>query len=319
MSEPDLRQLDLARRAFLQSCARGIPLLAASSWLLPGRAQAALDLSSDPTQNRSLVFDEPFKEINGRIWNGGPKAWTGPSGFYGRSAFAPLSGAEGFKPYEIVQDPEATDGSALQISAKYIGRPMTIKNYYGNTLPEYQWVSGNLQTGSRSGVVTKGWARGYFEARMKFPAHPLTWPAFWLLNRNGITEQKRSIEIDIVEHKGFEPQLYGAYLHEWGQPDEHHEGTGVPTPVDMTKGYYRYGILIEDGKCIPYFERKPIVNPRTGQVNIWNIARTAEMERDGDVFWPLLTLALRADVPYPNLTEEQKLTHMRVDYARVYA
>ena len=307
------------RRDFLRTCARGLPLLATSSVLQVGRSEAAFNPSADPTQGRALVFDEPFLEINGRLWNGGPKATNGPSGFFGRSAFAPLSGAEGFKPYAIIKDTDATDGSALQISAKYIGRNMTIKNYYGNTKPDYQWVSGNLQMGSSNGVISKGWARGYFEARMKFPAHPLTQPVFWLLNRNSILNQKRSIEVDIIEHKGFEPQLYGAYLHEWGQPDEHSEGTGVPTPVDMSKGYYRYGVLIEDGKCIPYFERKPIINPQTQQLNVWTMTRAAELQRDGDVFWPLLTLAMLTDGPPLQLTEEQKLTHMRVDYFRVYA
>ncbi|SEP33109.1 Glycosyl hydrolases family 16 [Methylobacterium sp. UNC300MFChir4.1] len=307
------------RRDLLKSCFRDLPICAAASLLPTSRSSAAIDASVDPTQGRTLVFDEPFAEINGRIWNGGPKATTGPSGFYGRSAFAPLAGAEGFKPYEIVADAEATGGTALQISAKYIGRKMSVVNYYGNNTSDYQWISGNLQTGSRSGVVSVGWRQGYLEARMRFPRHPLTWPAFWLLNREGITNAKRSIEVDIVEHKGFEPKLYGAYLHEWGQPGEHNEGTGVPTPVDMTEQYCRYGVLIQDGQCIPYFERKPIINPKTNQLNIWTLTRASEMEQAGDVFWPLLTLALRTDVPAPQLTEAQKLTHMRVDYFRVYA
>ncbi|MEE7494131.1 1,3-beta-glucanase [Methylobacterium oryzae] len=309
---------DCGRRDIVKFGLRGLPLWTMASLMRVGRADAAIDAAVDPTQGRALVFDEPFKEINGRIWNGGPKATTGPSGFYGRSAFAPLSGAEGFKPYEIIEDPDATGGTALQISAKYIGRKMSVTNYYGNSEPDYQWISGNLQAGSRSGVVSIGWAQGYFEARMKFPRHPLTWPAFWLLNRDGITDTKRSIEVDIVEQKGFEPKLYGAYLHEWGQPDEHNEGSGVPTPVDMTQQYCRYGVLIRDGTCIPYFERRPIINPATNRINIWTLTRASEMERTGDVFWPLLTLALRTDVQAPQLTEAQKLVHMQVDYVRVY-
>ncbi|MGU3541631.1 glycoside hydrolase family 16 protein [Methylobacterium sp. A52T] len=310
---------DWARRDFLKIGLRALPVWTTASLIGIGRAGAAADVTADPTQGRTLVFDEPFKEINGRIWNGGPKATTGPSGYYGRSAFAPLSGAEGFKPYEIIEDAEATGGTALQISAKYIGRKMSVVNYYGNDTSDYQWISGNLQAGSRSGVVSIGWARGYFEARMKFPRHPLTWPAFWLLNRDGISNTKRSIEVDIVEQKGFEPNLYGVYLHEWGQPDEHNEGSGVPTPVDMTQQYCRYGVLIQDGKCIPYFERKPVINPATKQVNIWTLTRASEMAKTGDVFWPLLTLALRTDVQVPQLTEAQKLVHMQVDYFRVYS
>ncbi|KIU29447.1 1,3-beta-glucanase [Methylobacterium radiotolerans] len=309
---------DWARRDILKLGLRELPLWATASLIGIDRASAATDVTADPAEGRTLVFDEPFEEINGRIWNGGPKATIGPSGYYGRSAFAPLSGAEGFKPYEIIEDADATGGTALQISAKYIGRKMAVVNYYGNDTPDYQWISGNLQAGSRSGAVSVGWARGYFEARMKFPRHPLTWPAFWLLNRDGILNTKRSIEVDVVEQKGFEPNLYGVYLHEWGQPGEHHEGSGVPTPVDMTRQYCRYGVLIQDGKCIPYFDRKPVINPATKQVNIWTLTRASEMAATGDVFWPLLTLALRTDVPAPELTEAEKLVHMQVDYFRVY-
>jgi hypothetical protein len=43
------------------------------------------------------------------------------------------------------------------------------------------------------------------------------------------------------------------------------------------------------------------------------------MDSDGDVFWPMLTLALRSDVPFPNpLRPDHRLTHFRIDYFRVY-
>ena len=43
-----------------------------------------------------------------------------------------------------------------------------------------------------------------------------------MLNGRSVLSSKTSIEIDVVEHKGWEPKLYGALLHEWGQPGEHH-------------------------------------------------------------------------------------------------
>jgi hypothetical protein len=187
-------------------------------------------------------------------------------------------------------------------------------------LPEYQWVSGNIQTAKKDGTIKKGWRRGYFEARMLFPKHPLTWPAFWMMNGRSILQPKTSIELDIVEHKGWQPTLYGAYLHEWGQPGEHSEGTGVPTPVDMTRGYYRYGILVDGTRCVPFFERKPIVDTRTGLPADWTITRSSELDADGDVFWPLLTLALRSDVDFPQpLRAEHFRAHMRVDYFQAYS
>jgi hypothetical protein len=140
-----------------------------------------------------------------------------------------------------------------------------------------------------------------------------------LMNGNNILNPETSVELDIVEHKGWEPKLYGSYLHEWGQPNEHNEGIGVATPVDMTEGYYRYGMLV-DAQCTPYFERRIITNPETGLPAVWPLRRSSEMNEQGDVFWPLITLALRTDVPFPNpLSDENRSAHMRVDYFRVYA
>jgi hypothetical protein len=43
------------------------------------------------------------------------------------------------------------------------------------------------------------------------------------------------------------------------------------------------------------------------------------LDANKDVFWPLLTLALRADVPFPNpLREADRQTRLRIDYVRVY-
>ncbi|MFB9948307.1 1,3-beta-glucanase [Rhizobium puerariae] len=283
------------------------------------RSSASME-PADPASGLQLVFEDRFGSLDWSVWNAGPKATTFDTGFYGRAAFARDTGEEGFNPYSIVDDANAGDGKALQIAVKFIGQTMNVPNYYGNTHPEFQWISGNIQTARHDGTVTRGWRRGYFEARMLFPKHPLTWPAFWMMNGRSILFPQTSLEIDVVEHKGFEPTTYGAYLHEWGQPGEHHEGTGVPTPVDMTGAYCRYGVLVTDTHCTPYFERRPVIDTKTGMPAKWEITRSAELDANGDVFWPLLTLALRSDVPYPQpLAEQDELASMRVDYLQVYA
>ncbi|HEY6881749.1 MAG TPA: family 16 glycosylhydrolase [Polyangiales bacterium] len=273
----------------------------------------------DPTRGRKIVFEDDFKRLDTTIWEGGAKATTAPQGYYGRSVFAPIGGVEGVDPYSIVEDNQAENGKALQIAAVYVGRKMNVRNYYGNDLKEFQWVSGNLQTARKDGTVRAGWRRGYFEARMKFPLHPLSWPAFWMLNRSCILSWKKAIELDIVEHKGWEPHGYGAYLHEWGG-NEHHSSTGAETGFDLTRAYYRYGMLVEDDRCTPYFERRIVRDTKTGKPNVWPLTRAPEMNAEDDLFWPLLTLALRTDVPFPiPLDAHDKVTHMRVDYFRVYA
>ena len=63
-----------------------------------------------------------------------------------------------------------------------------------------------------------------------------------------------------------------------------------------------------------------MIDTAVGAPVSWTITRAAELDADADVFWPLLTLALRADVAYPQpLLAEHMLTHMRIDYFRVYA
>ncbi len=301
----------LPRRTFVKAS-----LLAGAGSMLGSRTMAA----SDPTSGRRLVFDEQFRTIDWTIWEAGRKATTFDPGFYGRSAFARNLGEEDFNPYAIVDDAATANGKALQISAKYIGKEMSVPHYYGNSEPQQQWISGNLQTARTDGTIMRGWRTGYFETRMIFPKHPLTWPAFWLMNGRSILFPKTSIEIDIVEQKGFEPSNYGAYLHEWGEPGERHDEVGVKTPVDMTTQYCRYGMLVTETECRPYFEREPVIDPATGRPTVWTIGRAAEIKANNDVFWPLVTLALRADVPYPEpLLESDHETSMRVDYVKVYA
>ncbi|MDE1156186.1 MAG: family 16 glycosylhydrolase [Acidobacteriaceae bacterium] len=305
----------LHRRTFV----KGSIVAGAGSMLGPLISSQA-SAAEDPTAGRTVIFDDQFRTIDWTVWDAGRKATTFDPGFYGRAAFARSTGEEGFNPYAIVNDAATANGKALQITAKYIGKEMSVPYYFGNKIPDSQWVSGNLQTARGDGTIMKGWRKGYFEARMLFPKHPLSWPAFWFMNGRSILNPKTSIEIDVVEHKGFEPKTYGAYLHEWGQPGEHHEGAGVNTPVDMTTQYCRYGVLITDTDCRPYFERQPVNDPATGKQAIWPITRAPELAANNDVFWPLLTLALHADVPFPDpLLPEHMETSMRVDYFRVYA
>src|SRR6478735_6887939 len=99
-------------------------LAATGAVIVAGVAQRkALASTDDPTANRQIDFEDSFSQLDWSVWNAGPKAGTFDTGFYGRSAFARRSGEQGFIPYEIVDDPRAENGKALQISAKYIGSP----------------------------------------------------------------------------------------------------------------------------------------------------------------------------------------------------
>lgn len=57
-------------------------------------------------------------------------------------------------------------------------------------------------------------AYGRFEARMKLPYGPGMWPAFWLLGSNYATNTWPACgEIDIMENKGFQPNIVSSALH----------------------------------------------------------------------------------------------------------
>lgn len=318
----DKPQKHLSRRTLLTG-GTGLALgpgLGLTGWRRASAAELDFDPEQDPTMGRMIVFEDPFLTLDRETWAAGPKAGTADPGFYGRAAFARWGGEEGFDPYAIVTDAEASHGMALQISAKYIGQTMNVPHYYGNEETEFQWISGNIQSARSDGTIMRGWRHGYFEARMLFPAHPLTWPAFWFLNARSILAPATSIEIDVVEHKGFEPHVYGAYLHEWGDPGERHESSGVTTGPDMTTSYNRYGVLLAGDHCVIYFNRRPIRDFATGEALVWTMSRSAEMKETDDVFWPLITLALRSDYDFPEpLLDEHKLAHMRTDYFRVYS
>ena len=58
--------------------------------------------------------------------------------------------------------PRPMTARPLQISVRHIGRPMNVYAYYGNGLPEYQWVSGNIQTARSDGTILKGWRQVLF-------------------------------------------------------------------------------------------------------------------------------------------------------------
>lgn len=303
----------LSRRALIGLGAGALALAAR-----PPGAEAAMP--DDPVAGRRLIFEDPFTSLDPAIWTAGPKATTNDPGFYGNSAFARRDGEEGIVPYAIIDHPDATDGKALRLSGHYIGRPMSVPGYYGNNDPDFQWISANLQTARRDGSVLRGWRNGYFEARIRFPSHPLSFSAFWLMNGRSILFPKTSVEIDVVEHKGWERSLYGTYLHEWGEPGERHEASGVPTAVDLTAGFHRYGTLIDGARCMMYFERRPLRNPATGRPLDWRIGRADELDRQDDLFWPLLTLGLsNENAKAADASSRRQALDMDVDYVRVYA
>lgn len=109
------------------------------------------------------------------------------------------------------------------------------------------------------------WAQryGYFEARMKFPAAPGLWPAFWLMPDRGREAgiwwkrndtKNGGMEFDIAEHlTGWGPYRYNIAMH-WDGYQKEHKSTGsdkIYVQPDKD-GYITAGLLWLPGSVTYY-------------------------------------------------------------------
>lgn len=123
------------------------------------------------------------------------------------------------------------------------------------------WYSGHLQTVN---IYGQGFARrtGYFEARMRFPASYLAWPAFWLKPRRKWTEPTAmNLEIDVVEWYGLRrPTLHDHVVHVGGTNGVPRRTREITTEqsADVTASVHAYGVLLDDRWIIIYIDRKAV-------------------------------------------------------------
>lgn len=96
-----------------------------------------------------------------------------------------------------------------------------LKDGYGGTT----YSSARIKT---QGLFEQQYGR--FEARMKLPYGPGMWPAFWMLGSNHATDGWPACgEIDIMEYRGYQPNVVSSALH---MP-----GRSGGNPVTQTFGY----------------------------------------------------------------------------------
>jgi hypothetical protein len=168
-----------------------------------------------------------------------------------------------------------------------------------------RWRSGLIAAADGSGAG-HGVQYGYFEARMKFPSGPGTWPAFWLMSLQP-AQQTPKIEIDVVEYYGHMADKYFVTGHVWyGGEDKHRtrrDGKRLSVPTgSLTSGFHRYGVRV-DAKHITYF--------LDGEA-MWQ-QPTPEEHRAP--LYPLVNLALGSGYPIDKTPDPSTL---EVDYVRVY-
>src|SRR5262249_27597609 len=143
--------------------------------------QAHVSQELDISQYKE-AFSDTFREpLDVTPW--GPSKWI---------AHTPWNGDFGDARFTDPRDnfPFTTGTGGLKITAR--------------KRPDGKWEAGLLSTLDRKGG---GFAQagGYFEARMKMPAGPGVWPAFWLV---GSGDGDYNAEIDIAEYYGQFPDTY---------------------------------------------------------------------------------------------------------------
>jgi hypothetical protein len=165
------------------------------------------------------------------------------------------------------------------------------------------WTSGTMQTVDSHG---RGFSQryGYFEMRARLPTGPATWPAFWLLTLNNVTESGTTRgEIDAVEAYGDQPRVLHHALHLTpGKQKRWHFSKQIKVPNADLAEYHTYGVMVTPTWVAFYFDRE----------------QTYEFPALPEYRQPLYMLVDLAMTP-TSLERAQNPSLMTVDYVRAYA
>lgn len=252
---------------------------AAAVFLGGGLTSAARHPVVDPAQYE-LVFDENFDTLDVSGWGTGTRwiAHTPWNGDFGDALFV---------------DPEpdfpfTVENGILRIEAS--------KGEDG------LWRSGLLASSDPSGAGFH-LEFGYFEMRAKLPQGPGVWPAFWLIHNTG---PDSSLEIDVLEFYGHQPDVYHSVVHVWPKNDTLEKQTfaldhAVPSG-SLSEAFHDYGVSVGKEEIVFYLDGQEM-----GRV-------PTPLEHMGPMFI-LLNLALGSGWP---IEETPDPSFMYVDYVRAY-
>ncbi|SFT13050.1 discoidin domain-containing protein [Paenibacillus sp. BC26] len=208
-----------------------------------------------------------------------------------------------FADYGSANDPFAILGSNyLRIRAKKAP---------AGTVDPMGWnrtYTGGLLSSVRTNGTGVAATYGYFEARILMPAGKGTWPAFWLMSQNSISQGVPSTaEIDTVEAYGQDPNGACQAKHWWaGNPEMHdtHCSSSNFAFGDNASTWHIYGTKITPTDTIYYIDN----------VEVW---RHTTFDQAKTPMYFMLNLALGGGWPI-DLARYNNQVDMFVDYVRVF-
>lgn len=170
-----------------------------------------------------------------------------------------------------------------------------------------RWRSGLIAAADASGRGT-GVQYGYFEARMRMPPGPGTWPAFWLSSLKPTKDTSPGVEIDVVEYYGHSDIAYSSSLHVWYKGAEkarsRHIVHRTPVPSNsLVAEFHDYGVRVAPDAITYYLDRKPV----------WQQPTPTELKTP---LFPLVNLALGSGFPIDKTPNPSTLA---VKYVHLYA
>lgn len=189
------------------------------------------------------------------------------------------------------------------------GHPFTIKNgilqiearKHGNG----KWTSGLLASAD---PTTAGFTQmyGYFEARMKLPPGPGTWPAFWLAESAERNDPDPTVEIDVIEYYGKFPSTFHNGWIVWNRkpPSINRSKDNVLSVPEnsLLDDFHTFGVDVDREWIVYYLDRK-------------EVGRAPTPPEHKKPFLVLVNLALGSGWPIDQTPSPSVLL---VDYIHVY-
>jgi Glycosyl hydrolases family 16 len=169
---------------------------------------------------------------------------------------------------------------------------------------EGHWSSGLIAAADAAGAGF-GTRYGYFEARMKLPPGPGTWPAFWLAALRPAGSADGNVEIDVIEYYGQFTASYRSAIHVWYKDNSKTRGKDQEIKVPdraLVQDFHTYGVDISPQAIVIFLDGK----------QVWS--QPTPVELDGPMY-PLVNLALGSGWPIDKTPNPSTLL---VDYVHVY-